>query len=256
MCRVISFVSASGGVGKSSLIYHVANEISIKYKVCVLDSYFSINDLSIKFLNDDGVDFKEYLIGKLGSKNVLNKMKNNLYVVKSNDRFDYLKHSELIKFFISEISMDFDYVLIDVNSFDLRILTLMIEASNEIIFICTDDEMCIRNTSKMLSYIKNFDSIKSIKYILNKARIIHSIKNKCFNLNDISEVLKIEAISLIPKFYYNNHKFINKRMRKSSIYIKKLSYAIITNKLTFVDEYKKYKGVLGLIKRIRCFKYE
>ena len=100
MCRIISFVSASGGIGKTTLLFHAANELSKKYKVCVFDSYFSMNDLSERYLGNVSYDLKDYLIGKLGTFNVLNKVKNNLFVVKTNERFDYLKHGELIKFFI------------------------------------------------------------------------------------------------------------------------------------------------------------
>ncbi|MBR7172369.1 MAG: ParA family protein [Clostridia bacterium] len=256
MCRIIGFVSAKGGVGKTSIIFHLANELSKKYRVCVFDSYFFLNDISERFAGSVGGDLKDYLTGELGTDNVLRKVRSNLYLVRTNENFDYLKHSELIKFFISELSFRFDYILIDINSFNFRVLNLMLCVSTEIVYICTDDELCVKNTAKLMVYIKNFTKAKSSKFILNKARIIHMMRNKCLNVNDISELLKMDSLFVIPKFYINNNKSSEKIFLNNKNFIRKLSYSIITNKMCDYDIYKRYRGPFGYIRRIRCFKYE
>ena len=104
MCRIISFLSAKGGVGKSTIIYNVSKKLAdMSYKVCVIDAYFSMNEISLMFEKIEGVDLREYLIGKLGTSLVLNEYKHNLFYVKTNHTsFDYLKHLSLIKFFIDK----------------------------------------------------------------------------------------------------------------------------------------------------------
>ena len=89
MCRIISFLSASGGVGKTTIIYNVSKYISRKnYKVCIIDGYFKYNTISNLFTNNNTVDFKEYIKGKIGTIDICNKYNDYLYFVKTNDLKD------------------------------------------------------------------------------------------------------------------------------------------------------------------------
>lgn len=257
MCRVISFVSAKGGVGKTTLIYNVSKLVSNKYKVCVFDAYFGMNEVSLLYQAHEVQDLKEYLIGRIGTFNVLNRVKDNLYFVRTNNSsFDYMKHRELIKFFISEVMGYFDYIFIDVNSLDKKNLELMLECSSESIVICTDEEIDIRNTSKMIYYIKTFKNVCAVNLILNKVRVIKSIKKRCLDEKDIFELLKVPILFTIPKLYKNN--FFNNRNLNFKRYslLNKLSYSIITNKRVYFDVCEEYCGIVGFFKRIRYAKYE
>ena len=182
MSRIISFLSAKGGIGKSSIIYNLSKNLSLSdYRVCVIDSYFALNGVSLLLERNKSIDFKEYILGNLGTLNVLNKVNNNLFYVNTNSsNFDYKKHLNLIKFFILEIAENFDFIFIDVNCFDECVLEVMLEVSNEVIFITSDNEISIRNTAKIINYAKRFKNVYSRKILLNMTREIASIKNKIF----------------------------------------------------------------------------
>ena len=249
MSRIISFVSACGGIGKTSIIYEVSKIIAKNKKVCVFDSYFGMNNLSLRFEKENDIDFKDYLTGRLGTYNVLNKVNNNLFYIKTNSvNFDYLKHAELIKFFLYQIAEDFDFLLIDVNCFNLQTLDLMLDVSNEAIVIVSDDETCVRNSAKLIQKINTVKDIYNTNLLINKVRSIKSIKRKCLSEVDISEILKCEVIFSIPKLY-NFNRYFNQ-------FIYKFAYSIIKNKNISYKFYSKYKGILGYIRRIKYAKFE
>lgn len=258
MGRVIGFISSKGGVGKTSIIEIVSKGlIGFGCKVCVFDSYFSSNVISLIIGNENDIDLKEYLIGNKGTQCVLNKSFYNLYYVKTNSHvFDYYKHLNLIKFFIEEISQIFDYVLIDINSFDRAIFESMVGVSSEIICVCSGDEIEIRNMAKMISSIKFFKKEIVINLILNKFKVISSMIGKCLGEKEIFELLKVGILATIQKFYKYNKTTNFKKNKNSNNLVKNLSYSIITNKKECYCDYKKYKGLFGMFRRWRYLKYE
>ena len=67
MSRIIGFVGTSAGVGATTICFELSKMLSKQeYRVCVVDFYFSMNDLSLKFNNETKFDLKDYLIGKIG----------------------------------------------------------------------------------------------------------------------------------------------------------------------------------------------
>lgn len=258
MCRIISFISSAGGIGKTSIIYELSKDLSSsKNKVCVFDGYFGINNLSLKYENDDDVDLKEYLVGNLSLKEVVNKANYNLFYIKSNSAsFDYLLHFELIKFFVEELSSFFDYILIDVNSLNMKNLSLFLECSNEMILICSNENITIRNSAKLLQKACYYSNIKNQKIILNMARVIGEIKGNFLGEKEIEEILKREIVFVIPKFYKNNYFLLQKDAIKKRIFFKKLTTSIIQNKKIYSGYKDKYKGFLGLLRRRFYEKFE
>lgn len=258
MCRIISFISSAGGIGKTSIIYELSKELSsIKNKVCVFDGYFGINNLSLKFENDGDIDLKEYLVGNLSLKEVINKENYNLFYIKSNSAsFDYLMHYELIKFFVEELSGSFDYILIDVNSLNMKNLSLFLECSNEIILICNNENITIRNSAKLIQKACYYSNIKNQKIILNMAKVIGEIKGRFLGEEEIEDILKREIIFVIPKFYKNNYFSLQKCTITKKFFLKKLTTSIIQNKKVYSGYKDKYKGFFGLLRRRFYEKFE
>lgn len=251
-------MSAKGGIGKTTIVCEVAKFLSEKkFRVCVVDFYFGMNDCALRFDNSFSYDLKEYIIGRAGTINVLNKYNNYLFYVKTNNSlFDYVRHASLIKFFITEIANEFDFVFFDVNTFNERILMLALESSTETMIVVNDNEIAVRNSDKIIQKIKCFKNICSQKVIMNMAHEIASNKGKCISKSEIEKLLKCEILFTIPKFYKNNY-FGGKRLKdlKRKI-ISKLSYAIITNKTTKNGIELRYKGLFGILRKIRYAKYE
>ena len=113
MCRVIGFVSVDNFYEKSKVVFQISKHLSNEgNRVCLFDSYFGMNKLSVFAGENKGVDLKEYITGRFGTLSVLNKINSNLFYVKTNNlSFDYNSHINLIQFFISEISERFDFIL-------------------------------------------------------------------------------------------------------------------------------------------------
>ena len=257
MGRVILFLSAFGGVGKTSLIYRVSQNISsMGIKVCDVDLNFRFNHLSNLFNYNDEIDLKKYLYGTYGTFEVLNKVNDYLYYVKTDLNFEYEKHIDLICYHISEIKSKFDYIFVDTNATNDYILNPILSTVDEVFIICTDVEIDIFRTQKIVKKLSKFKNINNVKLILNKVRIVHSIKEKCLNEKDINEILKTDIIFVVKKFYKNNH-FLNAENKKFNPKIlKNLSYSIITNKRQGYCIQKEYFGIIGWLKKIREYKYE
>lgn len=258
MCRIISFLSAKGGVGKSSIIFELSKELSHKnYKVCVLDSYFNMNSLSCKYEKNNGVDLKEYLVGSTRALETINKFSDNLYYVKTNQiTYDYISVSKLIKFFIYEISKKFDYILLDVNCFNDEILSLMLESSNEAIIVLNDNSDVIRNTTKLIQKVYLYSQIKNINLVINQARVALELGGKALGEREIKDILKQEILFVFPKFYNGN--IFNQNFKKvtNKNFIQKFCKSVVDNCREYIDYAKSYHGLLGSLRRKFYEKFE
>lgn len=249
MCRIIGFVSVDDFYEKSKVVFQISKYLSNEgSRVCLFDSYFGMNKLSVLADDNKGVDLKEYITGRVGTLGVLNKINSSLFYVKTNNlSFDYNSHINLIQFFISEISEKFDYILIDIGCNNMGNNSIF-NVLSEIIILVSDEEVVIRNTSKMITYLKQFSNIYDFKMVLNNARIFMAHKNKCLRYNDISLILKVETLYVIPKFFN-----LKKLRWKKENSIKILSKKLIAGEL-FNKEF--YKHNLNFINKLRYYKYE
>lgn len=247
-----------GGVGKTSIIYELAKELSRQgHSVCVMDAYFNMNVCSTMFEDRPGVDLKEYLCGNLKAYDVINETQYyNLYYVKSNSvTFDYLAQSELIKEFTVSVSCHFDFFLIDVNCFNERILNLMLEVSSESMIIVNDQEDTIRNSMKLVQKVHLYSNINNISMTINQARIIKEMKGQVLGEEEIEDILKQEILFIFPKFYKHNI-FRSGMSVKKRYYIQKFCRAFLSNTKEILDYKKDYKGIFGMFKRRLYEKFE
>ena len=123
MCRIVGFVGCGCGIGKTTLIYELSKRLSSDYKVCVIDGYFNYNSLSLLYGDKCQNDLKDYIVGDYSENFSLNRINNKLYVIKTNNvEFDYEAGFSLISHLINEISNDFDYILIDINETNTKLL--------------------------------------------------------------------------------------------------------------------------------------
>ncbi len=258
MCRIISFVSAVGGVGKSSIIKLLAEGLAgNKKKVCVIDGVFALNSLSEKLKNKTSFDLSGYLRGNVNYFSVLNKVNDNLYFVKTDDsRCDYYLKGELIEKFIQEISCEFDYILIETSSYDIRNMSLFLNMTNEVFFIITQDNEVIRNSFKLIQKLYQFKNLKNIKLILNKQKVISEINGKVLSEDYISKIFKIEVIFCFPKFLKNNifeNKNTSSMLRE---FMEKFALSVVSNNQIKTNYNRQYHGFIGKIKQKLYAKYE
>lgn len=258
MCRIVTFVSGSGGVGQTSIIEKLAHLLSSAgEKVCVVDAVFSLNDLGLRFGVNKNYDLKDYLSGKVASPiDVLCEVEKNLFVIKSNSvTFDYSRHAELFACAIQEISHDFDFILIDANSFSRRDLAIALAPATEVVCVITDDENNIRNSAKILNKAACFVGSENIKLILNKAKLSLASSGNVLGEAQISNILKKEILFVFPLFYKYNLFSKNHKVVKNKIMFEFLR-SFMLNEKNESDYLKAYKGAFGNLKRKLNIKFE
>lgn len=258
MCRIISFVSAKGGLGKTSIINMLGQSLSANgFSVCLFDGVFSLNSLSKIYDYNGAVDFSKYIYGDAGTYSATNKVNENLYFVKTdNPYFDYYQGAELFKKFIEEISFKFDYILIDTNSLDLKNLSLFLNLSTEVFLITNAETEVVKNSYKLLQKIHFYKNITNKKLIINNSKIITEFKGKILSSERVSSCLKTELLFIFPKFLkYNIFNF-----KKRSIYFNEFSNkfcrAVVSNTFIKTNYSKKYFGAFGWLNRFIDKKYE
>lgn len=255
MCRIISFISARGGLGKTSIIKYLSEALAKRdKKVCVFDGVFELNNISLKFEREKGVDLADFLIGKICSFAALNKASENLFFVKTNEvGFNYYSKSELILRFIFEISQSFDFILIEVNALDFKNLALFLKSCNEVFVLVNQDSEVLRNTFKLLKQLNYYQNITNVKLLINEFKVISQIKNQLLSEEEISKILKTEIIFSFQKFLKNNPF----NFKSSEPKIEEKFYSSVMNNCWQKFDYKKnYKGIFGKIKQKIYLKFE
>lgn len=258
MCRIISFVSAAGGLGKSSLINLLASSLSQSgFSVCVFDGVFALNTLSTSLGKRGMIDLSLYLAGNINSYLALNKVNENLYFIKTDDAsFDYLSKAELITKFVSDISFNFDYILIETSSYDTRNISLFLSLSSEAIVVITQEINVIENTKKLIKKIDYYKNITNKKLILNKQKVIGEFKGKYLGEKAITNLLCYELLFTFPKFLKHNIFEYKNHSPYYNYFSEEFKKSILQNRFVPTKYKNQYRGILGSFRRKLYEKYE
>lgn len=258
MGRIVGFIGARPGVGVTTICFELSKLLANKNaRVCVVDFYFSMNEISIKLEKEIGLDLSDYLIGKIDFDGIVQRYDNNLYFIKSNkSRFDYLKYSKEIKDLLLTLSFQFDFILIDINSFDFRNLELALNIIGEAYVIFDNEPNSIRITTRLKKILKSKSNIQNINFLLNKSRIIGQLKRKYLCRKDIEELLCSDITFEFPKFFKYNNFYYKKQSHERMRLFDNFCHCFISNKVLHMYHAKKYKGVIGRLKREYYAKFE
>lgn len=261
MSRIVGFFSCKGGIGKSSIIKVLSANLSkIGKKTLVIDGYFGCNSIALDYdtiSNHKTFDLKNYFAGDSEIKDVINKLNQNLFYIKTNNvMFNYVSRKNQIHEIIKMLANYFDFILIDINCFDDVKTKVFLEICNEAVVVLNDETQVVRNSAKLIQKICFYNNIKVKNLIVNYSRLIFQIKGKVLSKNDIEDVLKQEIIFEIKKSYKHNNYFNKKWWTTSSKFFDKLTYAFCENRFVDGGEKKKYFGAVGRLKRMVESKYE
>lgn len=258
MGRIVGFVGVRPGVGATTICFELAKKLAKRgLSVCVIDFYFSMNDIALKFEKETQFDLSDYLIGKINFDGIVEKADDDLYFVKSNKiRFDYLKYAEDIKNLVTNLSFQFDYILIDINSFDFRNLELGINIINQGYIVFDNEPNSIRMTTRLKKILKSKNNIQNINLVLNKSCIIGQLKRKYLSRSEIEEILSDEIVFEFPKFFKYNNFYNKKNSLERFNLIENFCNCFIANKVLHLQYARKYKGLFGKLKREYYAKFE
>lgn len=178
--KIITITSAKGGVGKTIFLLNLAGIISkLGKKVLIVDCDFLGGSISVNLnttCNKTVFNISDDIYGNTyeGYKKYLTPYQPNLDIVGSckDPRCAIRTNIDSILGFIEEAKNDYDAVLID-TTHGLNIENIkLIDKSDLILFMLTNDIMDLKNSKNYLDIIAD-TNISNLKVILNNSRDIN-----------------------------------------------------------------------------------
>lgn len=227
--KTITITSVKGGVGKTTTTLNLAGIFSLMKKrvlIMDLDLYGGAIATSLNISNDKDI-YK--LIDDL-SNNRFNGIED--YVIKYKDLIDVIPspkdprfankiNSRYLDIVIDRASMKYDVILIDTNHILNEINLVTLDASDQIVYVISNDPVDLKNMKSMVSIFKDMKK-DNYKIVLNNAK--DKLRNY-FSKHDIKNIIKDNVDYIIPAdFYIRNFDFytlegdiltLNKKIRNN-----------------------------------------
>lgn len=203
---VITVTGVKGGVGKTTTTLNLAGVCAnkkLKTLIIDMDLYSGGIALSLK------VDPEKDLF------HITDDMNNN--------RFDYIENyvtpyheyidcitapvdprksnligSNYIDLILGRAKMKYDVILIDTNHILSEMNLVVMDASDEILYIMSNDPVDVKNMKTMVAILKDMDRT-NYKIILNESS---DVEKECFGKADIKSLLKATIDYVIPNSFY------------------------------------------------------
>lgn len=233
-------IAGNKNSGKSTIALQTAmflNELNKKILIIEFSEKQKniFNELNKKKLNKKQIKNKIIIKNKLILKNKIDKkiiikrkikkIKNNLYIL--NIKKEELKNNkikELLNDNLNEISLNYDYIIIEIKINIYNNLNKKIIKKSENNFIVFESNLLDIKISKKIikKYIEEFNIKKEyIKIILNKVNkysIEKEIIKKCFeNIEIITSIKYSDIYTLLINKKYKNWNIKNKKIKKEYI---------------------------------------
>ena len=246
--KIISIFGVKGGIGKSILTMNLAGvSFNMSKKVLILDAdlyggsiALALNKKVEKTIFDFVDDYNN------------NRYKDvNDYITNYNEFIDFIAapidprkankiDSRYIDLLLDKVKFNYDLILIDTNHILDKINLSILDKSDKILFVLTNDSFDIKNTRNLISIFKDLE-INKYKTLLN-----NSIKQKkeYFSLYDIKSMIKTNIDYEITQSFYIND--IDKYILEGNIvtldkkYINTKDYKIMENIINYLtgDKYE------------------
>lgn len=255
MAKKIVVTSGKGGVGKTTVTSNLGIALSnAGFRVALLDLDFGLNNLDVVMGLENYVsyDLQDVLCGRCRVKQALlqDRYSKNLFILPSGkvDVFSTLT-GQNIKLIIDGISQYFDYVILDCPAGIDSGFHRAISCVDQAIVVTNPTLTSLRDAGKVISILKSY-KMNEINVIVNKARGDLIINNKMISPIDITSLLNVDLIGVIPE--EDVILLSNSRLPRNSGCAK--SYKMICDNLVkgtkkIFDVTSKYSGFIGGLKR-------
>ncbi|BAP58646.1 septum site-determining protein MinD [Candidatus Tachikawaea gelatinosa] len=213
MTRIIVITSGKGGVGKTTSSAAIATGLAQKgKKTVVVDFDIGLRNLDLVMGCERRVvyDFVNVIQGdaKLNQALIKDKRIEKLYILPASQTRDKssLICQNIEKIFNDLKKMKFDFIICDSPAGIEKGALMAFYFADEAIIIANPEISSVRDSDRMIGMInsKSFRSINALEpvkehLLLTRYNIQHVLKGDMLSVKDVSEILHIPLIGVIPE---------------------------------------------------------
>jgi len=203
MGEVIVITSGKGGVGKTTTCANVGTALVLKgKKVVLVDTDIGLRNLDIVLglenrIVYDVVDVVEQRC-RVNQAMIKDKRFDGLFLIPAAQTRD--KNSvtpEQMKSLCGGLKKEFDYVIIDCPAGIEQGFKNAIAGADKAVLVTTPEVSAVRDADRIIGLLEA-NEIHNIQLIVNRLRIDMVNRGDMMNLEDISEILAISLIGVVP----------------------------------------------------------
>ena len=204
--NIVCLFGVKGGIGKSITVMNLAGVASnLKKKVLIID--LDLYGGSIAIALNKKVNKTIYNFADDYNNNRYNDL--NDYITNYNEYIDFVAapkdprkaskiNSDYIDIFLDKAKFNYDLILIDTNHILDEINLSILDKSDKILFMVSNDVFDIKNMKSLISIFKDLD-INKYSVILNSRS---RLNKEYFSLYDIRDIIKNNIdYEISSKFY-------------------------------------------------------
>lgn len=256
MARKIVVTSGKGGVGKTTVTAYLGMALAdMGLRVALIDVDFGLNNLDVVLGVENAVNFDivDVVEGRCRVKQALVncKKRKNLFILPSgNGDLALSVTGQNIKLIVENISVMFDYIIIDCPAgIDLG-FHRAVSCVNEAIIVATPSLTSLRDADKVVAILQSY-KLDNIGLVVNRARGDLMLNDKMMMPSEIQKLLKTELVGVLPE---EDSIFLSSGydlpVRSDSF----KAYKIFANNIhkkskKIFDATSKYSGFFGSIRR-------
>ena len=206
--KVIAVTSVKGGTGKTTTVLNLAGILSKQnQKTLILDLDLYSGSIAASLNLNQNKD-----IYTMCDDMINNRFKEvEDYVQAYNEYIDVIPcpidprsvskiSTNYLEIIISRLVTKYDVILIDTNHVMDANKLIVLDNSDEVLYIMTNDLMDIKNMKTMVSIFSDMQ-LDNFKIIVNAARL----NNANYDVSDIESLLETKVDYLIPRSFYNRN---------------------------------------------------
>ena len=257
MARSIVVTSGKGGVGKTTLTANLGRGLArLGSRVVLIDTDIGLNNLDVLMDIESKVvyDLIDVIENRCRPRQALvEDFVKGLFIMPSVHGYDAAKVSgQNLRALVNALSPYFDYILLDCPAGIEAGFHRAVNACNEVLIVTTPHISAIRDADKVIALINMYQR-NSIHVVVNRARGDLVINNEMVDYMDISNLLKVPPIGVIPECdavnLLSNLGLSANAKSEGFEAFNILAKNIHLGTRTIFDVTKKYKGFFGGIKR-------
>ncbi len=195
--KVISVVSAKGGVGKSTFCVGIGRLLALHDKrVLLVDMDIGVRSLDILLgVSEKTVyNWGDLVKGNCDFRKAVTEVANNLYLLAAPIDFSEEYSEEGFKKAIGNYLKDFDYIFLDSPAGLESGFKLSLCACDGCVVVSTPDNISIRAASYACEKVRN-SGVEQVRLVVNK---FNKKVHKNINVDDIIDVVGARLLGIIP----------------------------------------------------------